>query len=339
MSLDDRLVFVLGAPRSGTTLLARLLHATPGAFATPEPHLIPGLVHSGVLGRVDRAPYDPIRAQRAQRRFVAGLPGGEAAYLTALRGFCEELYAQALATGPAGSTHFVDKTPANLLAIESLARAFPRARYLSISRHPGAIFHSYAQSFFDGDFEAAWRFNPILARYLPRQAWLLRCQDLSLHALSFERLVRSPEESLSAVCRFLGLAYDPGALDYQRAPWPRGGEGDPVGAPRHERPEPSRAWAWTGRLARDEAARRVVERQLEGVSDADLALLGWPRDQLWAPLERAGSAPWGRDWSRHARRRRALLWARRALRNDALKPLRQGLRTAWEILDREGFGD
>jgi hypothetical protein len=339
MALDERLVFILAAPRSGTTLLARLLHATPGAWAPPEPHLLPGLVHSGLLARVDRAAYDPIRARWAQQRFVQDLPGGRDDYLHALRTMCEGLFERALEAAPAGTTHFVDKTPANTLVVQHLRELFPRARFLLLTRHPAAIFHSYATGFFAGDFEAARRFNPVLERYLPPLAWLARQGDAGVHQLAFEDLVGHPEGSLASVCGFLGLRFDPGALDYQRAPWPAGGEGDPIGAPSFFRPQASRAWAWTSRLAGDERALSVVGRQLARVSDDDLAVLGWPRARLWDPLEAAhpGRAP-RRRWDGYSAQRRLLLTLRRVVAAPVLAPLRERSRDLLAILGRPGAG-
>jgi hypothetical protein len=339
MALDDRLVFIIGAPRSGTTLLARLLHATPGAWAPPEPHLLPGLVHSGVLRRVERAAYDPVRGGRAVGRFVRGLPGGREAYLRGLRDLCEGLYARALEAAPAGTTHFVDKTPANALVIRELVEIFPQARFVLLTRHPAAIFHSYATSFFDGDFAAAARFNPVLQRYLPELAWLAVQTAPTPHVLSFEDLVTQPAGELRRLCDALGLPYDAGALDYQRAPWPAGAEGDPVGAPGFARPEPSRAWAWVPRMAGDEKALAVVGRQLGGLADEDLAILGWPRQQLWAPLRaaRPGRQP-RRRWDRYSTQRRLLLVVRRLLSNPRVAPLRGRARDLLTVLGRPGLG-
>jgi len=339
MALDDRLVFIIGAPRSGTTLLARLMHATPGVWAPPEPHLIPGLIHSGLLRRVERAQYDPIRGQRALQRFAASLPRGEAELVDGLRELAERLYRASLESAPSGTTHVVDKTPANALALEPLTRLFPRARYLLITRHPLAVLHSYSASFFDGDVEAAHRFNPVLARYLPQLAWLARQDHLAVHRLSFEDLVEAPEEQLAAVCAFLGLPFDPGALDYHRAAWPADAEGDPTGVGRYRHPEPSRAWGWVTAVAGDDACQRVAARQRALVSEAELRTLGWSRGALFEPLVGAGAPPTARRrWDRHSAERRLLRLGRRLLASSSLYPWRARARDAIEVLTRPGFG-
>ena len=337
--MDHRLVFLVGAPRSGTTLLARLLHGTPGVFATPEPHLLTPLLHQGWFERVERAPYDAIRTQQALRRFVRALPRGEEDYLDALRAYSSVLYGRALELAPPGTRWFVDKTPAYALVLEHLVRVFPHARYILLRRHPAAIFHSYACSFFGGDFEAARRFSPLLARYLPRLARLITEPPRHLHVLDFEVLVTQPERELARCCAFLDLPFEPRALSYQASDWPKDGPGDPMRIHRYHRPEPTRAHAWVARLAVDAPARRCVERQLAAVTDRDLETLGHPSTSLWDPLGIVGREPSDDrgGWSRYALERRALLGLRRAARHRGVRPWIERARLACEILLRDGF--
>src|SRR5438874_2403467 len=113
---QDRLIFLIGAPRSGTTLLARMLGAHSAVYGRAEPHLITPIAHLGYYANVQKAPYDPLNAEQAIKEIVADLPGGEADYLDALRAYTDTLYARLLALGP-GKRFFLDKTPAYALGI------------------------------------------------------------------------------------------------------------------------------------------------------------------------------------------------------------------------------
>ena len=75
MSLDmsERMFFVIGAPRSGTTMLMRMLNVHPDIYTRPEPHLLTPLAHLGYYAYVDKAPYDPYQAHEAAREFVEAL--------------------------------------------------------------------------------------------------------------------------------------------------------------------------------------------------------------------------------------------------------------------------
>src|SRR5690242_18647434 len=87
--MQDRLIFLIGAPRSGTTLLARMLGAHSAIYQRAEPHLITPIAHLGYFGKVQKAPYDQNNVEQALREFVADLPRGEADYLDALRAYTD----------------------------------------------------------------------------------------------------------------------------------------------------------------------------------------------------------------------------------------------------------
>ena len=172
--MRGRVCFVIGSPRSGSTLLMRILNATSAIYSRPEPHLFPALAHLGFWNTVDKAPYDQLQAQDGTRDFVADLPNGEADYWDACRAYMDVLYGRMLTTASGDERYFLDKTPANALVLPFMERVYPEAKYIVLTRHPAAIFASYANSFFDGDFKSALNFNPILSRYIPAMAKFLR---------------------------------------------------------------------------------------------------------------------------------------------------------------------
>ena len=52
--------------------------------------------------------------------------------------------------------------------------SFLKARYIVLTRHPAAIMHSVATSFFGGDYEAARTGNQVLERFVPAIGTLMR---------------------------------------------------------------------------------------------------------------------------------------------------------------------
>lgn len=335
---DDRIVFLLSPPRAGSTLLQRILGATGRVCAPPEPHLLTPLAHLGYWDRVDAAPFDPIVSQRAVRRFVRDLPGGEDDYVDALRAFAGTLYARRLAAAPAGTRLLLDKTPAYALIPDFLVRVFPGARVLVLTRHPAAVFASYARSFFDGDWAAAARFNPILPRYLPPLARLLRERPVALHPVRYEDLVTRPEATVAEVCAFLGIPFDPEVVEYGRYPAPEGGPGDPVGVGQHRHPVPDSVHRWVGEAAGRPDRVRVLAEQIARVSDEDLATWGHPRATFWDPLAGAVPQPDRRTWNRWSAERRLLLWLRRDLPGRPLGRVLRVIRLTTDVLLRDGPG-
>jgi len=342
--LGERLIFIISPPRAGSTLLMRVLHATSSVCGMPEPHLIPPLAHLGFFGRVDQAPYDPVQTQKAQRDFVARLPRGTEDYIDACRAYTDLLYGRMLDAHGAGCRYLLDKTPANALVLPFLKRLYPTARYLVLTRHPAAIFASYANSFFDGDFAAAARFNPILERYIPPIARFLRDGTVPKHHVRYEDLASAPQASLERISAFLDIPLQPQALDYQRARVPTG-LGDPLGVARHDRPVSTSVLAWVSDLAEDHDRFDVVARQLAGVAAKDLATWGTPTDTLWEPLwgparerlkqeDPTSFARERRRWDRLSLQRRALVLIRRRIRERPHGRLIEKVRLACDVLLR-----
>ena len=58
--METKLIFVIGPPRSGSTLLQRMLSSHSAIFSCPELHIITPLAHLGYYKTVDKAPYGTI---------------------------------------------------------------------------------------------------------------------------------------------------------------------------------------------------------------------------------------------------------------------------------------
>ncbi len=330
---SPRLVFVIGPPRGGTTLLRRMLHAHPHIHAPPEPHLIPPLAHLGYFGGVHKADHDPIQTRRAHADLVRALPGGEADYLAALRACADRIYGDLARAAEAPV--LVDKTPANALVLPVLARLYPEATYVVLTRHPFAVWASYARSFFDDDWEVALAHNPVLARYVPAIGGFLRAPPVErvVH-LTYEALVADPERALEPVAEAVGVEVEPSMITYGDVEAPTG-LGDPVGVDRARRPVTSSVHAWAGAVADRPDRRAFLDRLVRGLDDADLKAWGHPRATLWDPL--AGTPPRRprRRWDRHHLERAALVALRRNVHHTPLGRALRRARFALDVLLRE----
>jgi len=336
--MQDRLIFLIGSPRSGTTLLARMLGAHPEVHAPAEPHLMTGLAHLGYFGRVEQAPYDPIITQQALQELVKSLPGGEADYLETLRAHTDALYGKLLA--PTGRSRLLDKTPAYALVLDFLARLYPAAGYVVITRNPMAVWSSYVESFFDGDHEVAHRWNPLLERYVPAIARFLRESPVPRVHVRYEELVQDPEARLREVAAHLGIDFDARMIDYGQAPGgareTARGLGDPIQAARAGRPTTDSLDKWTAALAAEPAKLEQAREILAHLTDPDLQTWGYARTALAAQLDAIEPAPHRRrrTWDRHALERRLVVRLRRNIHHNALGRLVRRVRWACDVLLR-----
>lgn len=287
-SVQERLLFVISPPRSGSTLLQRMIGSHSTVFTHPEPHLITPLAHLGFYETVDKAPFDHINSAEAIRGFVSSLPGGEEDYLDALRAYADTMYGRMLE--PTKKGFFMDKTPAYALVTPFLTKLYPQAKYVVLTRHPLAIFSSFANSFFDGDWERAQEFNPLLERYVPAIAKLLRERPVPLVHVSYETLVASPEPQLERVFAYMGVENEPEAVNYGERFQSKKGPGDPITVSQHSRPVTDSLHKWAAELAADPKKRALAERMIERLADADLETWGWPRARVFDALREVGGA-------------------------------------------------
>ncbi len=337
--VQDRLLFLIGSPRSGSTLLARMLGAHPKVFAPPEPHLITPLAHLGYYASVEKAPYDPNITREAARALIATLPRGEADYLDALRASTDTLYARLLAGS--GAEVLLDKTPAYALVLDFLSKLYPRAHYVVLTRHPMAVWSSYVDSFFDGDFAAAHAHNPLLERYVPAVARFLRERPVPFVHVRYEAMVKEPKTELERMCAHIGLDFHPGMVEYGREeraqPAAGRGLGDPITVAKETRPTTRSIAKWaqalSGNAARVEQSRRI----LSALDDADLETWGHARAEIEAQLDAvptSGPKQKPPRLDRYRLERRLLVLLRKNIHHNAFGRLVKRVRTVCDVLLR-----
>jgi hypothetical protein len=337
--VESRLLFLIGAPRSGSTLLARMIGAHSAVLAPPEPHLLTPLAHLGYYENVEKAAYDPVITRGAMHELVGNLPRGEDDYLDAMRACTDHLYARLLESS--GRQLLLDKTPAYTLVLDFVAKLYPKARYLVLTRNPLAVWSSYVQSFFDGDHEVAHAHNPLLERYVPAVARFLREQTVPILHLRYEELVRDPDAHLKRVCSFAGLDFEPRMVEYgsqeqNRAPVARG-LGDPIGVDREKRPTTQSLDKWSAALSGDPEKLEQTRRILASLTDPDLEAWGYRRRELEQQLD--AIEPGGRrrqavGLSRYTLERKLLVLLRRNIHHNTFGRLVRRLRNACDVLLR-----
>ncbi len=337
--MENKLVFIIGSPRSGSTLLARMLGSHSAILGRPEPHLLTPLAHLGYYDKVDKAPYDAVLAAESVREFVADLPGGEQDYIDACRAYTDVLYGRMLSTAP-NKRYFLDKTPAYALSLEFIERIHPDAKYVVLTRHPLAVFSSFAESFFNGDYRAAHQYNPIVERYVPAIAKFLRRGAVAMHHVVYEQMVTDPAAHLEKIFSFIGVANEPDAVNYGKSQPVAKGLGDPIGVKKHSRPSTESLEKWATEIAAEPERLAICREMIARLDPADLALWGHPIDEdFWAPLERAAGksiTPPAKKWDRYRLQREAIVRGRAmAQSSPRLRRLLSTLRLGADVLLRE----
>ena len=177
------------------------------------------------------------------------------------------------------------------MVLPFLARLYPEAHYIVLTRHPLAVMSSYANSFFDGDWKEANTFNPVANRYVAAIARFLREPPKNVLQVGYEQLVREPAVELEKIFSFLGLPNDPSAVNYgDRFEETKKGMGDPITVGEQKRPVASSVEKWAGELLEDADKLALATQIVSKLDPDDVRLWGFDKATLLEPLERARAA-------------------------------------------------
>jgi tetratricopeptide (TPR) repeat protein len=181
-------IFIVGLPRSGSTLIEQILASHPR---------VQGLGETGVLPEIVTHGYP---------QTAAALKGLTAQYLAALR-----------ARGWDGASRFVDKTLENYLHVGLIHLMFPQAVILHAVRDAVDVcFACYRQLFVSGN-ETLYDLADIAAehgRYRGLMDHWASVLPGRVTDVSYEALVAAPERQIRALTEIAGLSWDPAVLQF-----------------------------------------------------------------------------------------------------------------------------
>jgi hypothetical protein len=130
-------IFIFSLPRSGSTLLQRILGTHSEISTAPEPWILLPLFHS-VRSKGVYADYGHNSSVKAISDFIDQFPEGMNDYFASLRLFVLDLYEKAAK----GTPYFLDKTPRYTLISDEIIRIFPDAKFVFLFRNPLSVLAS-----------------------------------------------------------------------------------------------------------------------------------------------------------------------------------------------------
>lgn len=269
--LGENLIFIISQPRSGSTLLQRVLAGHPDIQTAAETwlmlHPIYGLRKDGI-----QAEFNSPWAQKGVDDFIRYYATDSAIAIKGIRAWANTIYCDVLAKN--NKRFFLDKTPRYFFIIPELYRVFPNAKYIFLLRHPAAVLASELNTYVKGDWPVLSLFRPDL---LDAPRLILEGIDLlgeRGHTIHYEDFVAHPQAELSSLCSWIGIDYDQNMLNYANTPKPKGVMNDPVGIDRHNKPDPSSAFKWKA-LAEDPQSCYFATSYLNALGQDILDRMGY----------------------------------------------------------------
>jgi tetratricopeptide (TPR) repeat protein len=205
--VDDRPppAFLVGFPRSGTTLLDTILMSHPGTEVLEEE---PALMHAtealGGFAAIPSASGDDVKRGRDKYFEVARS-------LTPL----------------APGKLLIDKNPLSMNCVPAIRRLFPDAKVILALRHPcDVVLSCYVTNFKPNNAMASFLHLHTAAELYDLSFGLFeKARELlnpAVHVLTYEKLVEDRDAELRPLLEFLGLDWDDAVLDHESTARARG---------------------------------------------------------------------------------------------------------------------
>ena len=196
-------IFIVGLPRSGTTLLERILGT-----------------HSMVASAGELTDLPKQLRWTADRH---GHPLLDEALLAATAtldfGKLGDRYLQQTRWRAQGRLRFVDKLPPNWMLVGHMRRALPRAKVLHLVRDPMDVCFSNWRALFGDAYAYSYDFAALAHHHRLHgrvMAHWHRVHPGFVLDVSYAELVRDSEATCRKVLEFCGLPFEPGCLDHTR---------------------------------------------------------------------------------------------------------------------------
>jgi hypothetical protein len=217
-------IFVVGMPRSGTTLISAMLTAHPNIAISPETHFLSEWLKGSRRLDVSREKdFDKFWGRFSNSSFFRNLQLDAETTKDYIRSSGNHDYRDIFSTmlrlyaQKKGKKRWGEKTPTHYAHIKQLLEWFPESRIVYMVRDPRAVVASrlsmskkYPLSWWSSravdDIAIQWQYSiDILDRWI---------NDKHIHFILYEKLIKETPEELKRLCNFIGEEYSPSMMSY-----------------------------------------------------------------------------------------------------------------------------
>jgi len=220
-------LFLVGCPRSGTTLLQSLLAAHSEIASFPESHFFRKLApferrywllkQFGVASRRARPQLEKFLCEVGEGQLCSQLPRGTMSMRRLTQSFIEILD---LLTEQQGKSIWLEKTPGHLHHIDLIETLVPNAKFIHIIRNGADVVASLYEV--TQKYPQLWGGQPLgIDRCIDEWMKDVKTSQRYLHQLNhigvgYEDIVENPQQVLEHLCQSIGINYEPMMLqEYQ----------------------------------------------------------------------------------------------------------------------------
>ena len=273
-------LYIFSLPRSGSTLLQRVLAADSQISSAAEPWVLLPFVYALREQGVD-AEYGHALASMALKDLFLELPNGKQDFLLAVGSAVRELYQKAAKNKEA--RYFLDKTPRYALIADEIIDIFPDGKFIFLWRNPLAIIASIVETWGEGKWNIAL-YRVDLFKGLASLIDAYQAHPEKVLTIQYEKFVMSPEKELFRIAEYLELKLDPDVLKKFSQVSFKGKLGDPNGVKNYQVVDTAPLDKWRS-VINNPLRKMWCKRYLLWLGEERLKVIGYDLNELLYDLD------------------------------------------------------
>lgn len=223
-------VFIFSLPRSGSTLLQRVLMTHKSITSLSEPWILLPQIYA-YNKTASLSEYSSFSSQRGIANFIKNLPLENKDYEAELNKFMLNLYKKQCKNG---ELYFLDKTPRYYLIIDEIVRIFPNAKFIFLFRGPEKILSSMMTTWGSNGFKSfLTSYHDVTEGFEILSQAYEKYKSISVK-VNYENFVANPEAELLSLMNYLELEFDINLINDFWNQDLKGQLGDPTGVKKYK---------------------------------------------------------------------------------------------------------
>jgi hypothetical protein len=267
-------IFIFSMPRSGSTLLQKILSSHQLISSSGEPSIMLPITYilkeEGII--TDSAHRENLGGIKA---LIGALPKKEEDYYKYLRQFILSIYSN---VSNDGSHYFLDKTPKYWMIIDEIVKVFPDAKFIFLFRNPTEVLASSINTWSQDRLRVNSYIDELYDAPIKLLDGYCKHKDRSL-LIRYKDLILKSEEVTSEICNYLEIEYDSAMIEHWNSTKLNGDFGDPSGVRNYKSISPESLKKWKQSFTTS-FRKLLVKHYLKSIPPEFFELAGYNRTIL-----------------------------------------------------------